>query len=97
MPRKFEIRKLVTPSGQWVEVKCKIPCSRIVIENFDLSNNIVFRTDKDDPETEKQIPMGQELDLDSHGQQPWLLEERVGWVMNAAVAPAGPVVVSFTT
>lgn len=63
MARYFDLLRFALTQNNWTPITVPIPCHRIVIENTDLSNSIFFRVEEGG--AEKEIPAGQELDIDS--------------------------------
>lgn len=90
--KNFKIRRFPRSAGEWTPIV--IPggeFSRCVVENTSLTTDGKFRTDKDDGMTEKDIPMGQELDIFAR-QACFIGGEILGYFWNSTAATA---VVSF--
>lgn len=90
----FKIRRFPLVAGVWTPIT--VPpgeYSRVVIEAADTAVNMDFRSDSDDGMTEKQIPMGMELNANGNDIC-FQGGDVVGYVKVAS--GTGPAIVSYT-
>lgn len=93
MASGFEIRRFSLVANAWVPITVPMDCSKIVLQNEDASNGQAVRTNKDDPSTEKTIPAGIELTVQSIATA-FTAGSVICWIK--ASAGSGPMVVSYT-
>lgn len=92
MAKYFDLRAFAAPQNQWVDITVSIACHRIVVENRDLTTSCFIRIVEGGPE--KEIPPGQELDIDCAGEA-FRPNDVIGAAKSAAATGAN-VLVSYT-